>query len=233
MALRIEKTAFILIVSGVILAAQDLTFSVRHNHLHKYGVGTLTFTENTIQWEEPGKSHEHSQLWTYEQIQRLELAQDQVRIVTYEDIRWQVGRDRAFLFDHIPADLASRVYPFLIAKLDQRFQAHVYDPSIEPIYETPAKLLLGRAGSNGVLKIGPDRITFNGGDRGQSRTWRYSDITIFSNAGPFDLTLATLEGENRIQLKRPLPEATYTDLWRRISESNGLTTYNAQVAHAH
>ena len=156
-----------------------------------------------------------------------------MRLVTYEDIHWQLGRDRAFLFDHLPPDLASRVYPFLIAKLDQRFLAHVPDPSVEPIYETPSKLLLGRAGSNGILKIGLDRITFNGGDRGESRTWRYSDITTVSSANPFDLTLATLECENRIQLKRALPEATYNELWRRISEANGLKTYNAQVAHAH
>jgi hypothetical protein len=82
--------------------------------------------------------------------------------------------------------------------------------------------------------LGPAHVVFDGGERGESRTWRYSDITNVASAGPFDLTISTIEGENRIQLKQPLAGARFDDLWQRISEANGLKIYPEQLAnHAH
>ena len=232
MALRSQKTACLILLSLGTAAAQDLTFSARHRHLHKGGGGTIVFTEEGVSWQETAK-REHSREWKYPEIQRLELAPDHVRIVTYEDIGWQFGRDREYVFDKVPEDLAGRLYPILIAKLDQRFFAHVADPSVTPLYEMPAKLLLGRAGSNGVLKIGADRIAFDGGEYGASRAWRYGDIANVSSAGPFELTLSTLEGENRLALKQALTGDRYNEIWRRITEANGLRTYAAEAAHPH
>ena len=195
------------------------------------GEGTLTVSADSIRWTESGKKAGHSRTWKYEDIQRLELAPARIRVQTYEDNRREFGRDRVYTFDHLPADAAGRVYAVLSPKLDQRFVAHVPGQVASPIYETPAKLLHGRYGANGVLKIGTDGIAFAAA--GESRAWRYSDIDSISSAGAFELTLNTIEGENRFQLKQPLARDRYDDLWRRLSEAKGLTIYQSQLESHH
>src|ERR1019366_5447240 len=187
MAFR-TQTAILIILFGSHFAAsaQDLSFPVRHDHLHKGGEGVLTFTEEVVRWEE-NKKPEHSRSWRYAEIQRLELAPGHIRILTYEDIGWQLGRDRAYRFDHLPSELASRVHPFLTARLDQRYLAHLADPSVNPVWEVPAKLLLGRSGSNGRLKVADNQIVFDGGEPGESRTWKLSDVTNVNSSDPFEL----------------------------------------------
>jgi hypothetical protein len=212
--------------------AADLSFVVRHHHLHKGGAGTLTFTEEIVRWEENTKP-EHSRSWRYAEIQRLELAPSHVRILTYEDVGWQLGRDREYVFDQLPAELATRVHPFLAARLDQRYLAHVADRSAMPTWAAPAKLLLGRGGSNGDLRVADGQIVFDGGERGESRTWKWSDITNVNSPDPFELTITTIEGENRVQLKAALPEDRYQELWRTMSQFQGLKVFQSSAAHQH
>jgi hypothetical protein len=50
---------------------------------------------------------------------------------------------------------------------------------------------------------------------------------------PFELVFSTIEGEQRFALKQALPEDRYNQIWRRISEFNGLKVYGTQAAHAH
>src|SRR5579862_8609761 len=198
MALRIKETTCLILLSAGLAGAQELTFTVRHQHWHKGASGTLSFDQEGVQWDEFGKKPDHSRRWKYADIQRLELAPDHVRVQTYEDVGWEFGRDREYFFDRLPRDLAARVYPFLIVKLDQRFAAHVADPRVVPLFEMPAKFLVSRSGSIGSLKIGADQIVFDGGEQGESRSWRYADISNVSSSDPFDLTFATIEGENRL-----------------------------------
>ena len=232
MAFR-TQTATLLIFFGAHLArAQDLSFPVRHDHLHKGGEGILTFTEEIVRWEE-NKKPEHSRSWRYAEIQRLELARGHVHILTYEDVGWQFGRDREYRFDHLPAELPTRLHPFLTAHMGQRYLAHLADPSVTPVWEVPAKLLLGRSGSNGRLKVAAAQIVFDGGERGESRTWKVSDITNVNSSGPFELTFTTIEGENRLQLKDPLNEDRYQDLWQTVSQFHGLKVFQSTTVHEH
>ena len=121
MALRIEKTACLILLGLAIASGEDLVFTARHRHLHKGGPGSLSFTETGVRWEET-KERDHCFDWKYSDLQRLELWPDHVHIVTYDDIDWQLGRDREYEFDKLPPDLAARVYPLLITRMDQRFQ---------------------------------------------------------------------------------------------------------------
>ena len=220
-------------LSAAMAGAQQLTFSVRHQHWHRGASGALSLDEEGVRWEESGKKAGHSRQWRYADIQRLELAADRVHIQTYEDIGWEFGRDREYCFDRLPKDFVARVYPFLIAKLDQRFVVHVADPGVRPFSEMPAKLLLGRSGSSGVLKVAADQIVFDGGEHGESRSWRYTDISNVSSSAPFDLTVTTIEGETRLQLKQAMTEDRFNELWRRISEANGLRMFASGNEHFH
>ena len=232
MAFRSQAATLLILFGATLVHSQDLSFTVRHDHLHKGGQGILTFKQDTVSWEEQ-KKPEHSRTWQYAEIQRLELAPDHVRILTYEDVRWQLGRDREYRFDDLPKDLAARVHPFLTARLDQRYLAHLADPSVTPVWDVPAKLLLGRSGSNGKLKVAADQIVFDGGMNGESRTWKLSDVTNVNSSDPFELTISTIEGENRIQLKAALGEDRYQGLWLRISQYHGLKVFGAAAVHQH
>jgi len=233
MAFRTQTATFIVLIASQFAApAQNLAFPVRHEHLHKGGEGILTFTDEIVRWEE-NKKPEHSRSWRYAEIQRLELAPGHVRILTYEDVGWQLGRDREFRFDHLPPDLAARVHPFLTARLDQRYLAHVADSSQKPVWELPAKPLLGRSGSNGSLKVAANQIVFDGGEHGESRTWKFSDVTNVNSSDPFELTITTIEGANRVQLKAALAEDRYQELWRTISQCHGLNVFQSKAVHEH
>jgi hypothetical protein len=119
----------------------------------------------------------------------------------------------------------------LSARLDQRFVAEVPDRVPNLLWSAPAKMLRGRLGSNGDLRVGADRIVFESSK--DSRTWRYSDILAIASESPFELTITTLDRETRIQLKQDLPEERYNDLWRRISEANGLHVFHSSLENHH
>jgi hypothetical protein len=232
MAFRSQTATLLILFGANFVCAQELHFRVRHEHLHKGGEGILSFTEEIVRWEED-KKPEHSRSWRYAEIQQLELAPGHVRVLTYEDVHWQFGRDREYRFDHLPTELAARVHPFLTARMDQRYLAHLADPSATAVWDVPAKLLLGRSGSNGRLKVGADQILFDGGEGGESRTWKLSDVTDVNSSDPFELTISTIEGENRVQLKAALTEDRYQELWRRVSQFHGLKVFESTAVHEH
>jgi hypothetical protein len=236
MAFRIETAtrgliAFALIAGGV--AAQPVTIAVRHKHLHGSASGTLTFTEAGLRFDEPGKHESHSRSWDYKDIQQMDLSLTEIRVRTYEDVRWQLGRDLAYTFDRIAAGETAKLFPFLNSRLDQRFIARLPEAAAAPFWQASAKLLHRTRGVNGELKFGTDRIVFEGAGEHASRTWRYTDVQNLSSSGPFDLSLSSLDGETRFQLKQALPEDRYNDLWHRIMEANGLKVFQSQLESHH
>jgi len=197
-------------------------------------MGTLHITLDSISFDEPGKKQEHSREWRYTEIQQLSLSATTLRILTYEDQKWQFGRDRDYIFDHLPEDLPKTLYPMLAAKLDQRFIAALADAAIRPLWRMGTKLRHGLDGSEGVLLVGDDRIVYQTEAPGESRTWRLVDIENISMSGPFDLSITTLERseyrhasptEFRFQLKEPLAENRYNELWRKLQEFKSRTAF--------
>lgn len=153
-------------------------------------------------------------------------------IVTYRDRKWFLGVDREFEFFLTGKDqsLAS-AYEFLKDKLDQRFVAAVADPKTLAAWELPVKLLGTVQGSEGVLRVGEDRIVYKTEKKGQSRTWRLADIENVSTSGLFQLTLTTYEravthyGSMKsfnFQLKQKLDASRIDLLWKRLNRDKGL-----------
>ena len=214
MALRSEKAACIVALAVLPLAAQEFRYEVRHDHLVKSGRGVLVFDDAGVAYSEA----KHKFQWPWREIQRLELAPRQVRVLTYQDSRWRLGKDREFRFELVDRGGAdfSQVYAHLRDRLDQRLVAALPDEAVAPLFEIPAKRLGTVAGSQGTLLFGADRIVFRTPRRNESRTWRYRDIDNLSTTGPFELTLTTYEGIFRFQLKERLEEARYNDLWSKI-----------------
>jgi len=73
----------------------------------------------------------------------------------------------------------------------------------------------------GAIAFGADAIVYSTKTPGESRTWRYSDIDTVSSSGLFELTVTTLEKTFHFQLKQPLAEARYDELWIGLQRKNG------------
>lgn len=227
-----RSTAWLMLASGAVLCAQDLKFSVRHDHLRNSGEGTVTFSAAGISFEETAGNQGHLRQWKYGDIERLELSLERIRITTSEDVRWQLNRDRDYVFTHLPKDMAAQLYPFLAARLDERFIARFADASVSPLWAAEVKLLRG-GGIGGKLKIGADRIVFDSVKPADSRTWRYLDIQLVAREDPFHLSITSVDGTTRFQLKEALSKDRYNLLWRGVAKSSGMRPVHSSVEIHH
>lgn len=203
-------------------AAAGQSYNVEHKHLRHGAPGVLQIDRNSISFQESGKGAKHSHSWKYDDIQELTLGPDTMRIQSYEDNRLELGRDRVYLFDKLPASLTSDWYPVFRTQLDRRFVAALADDQVKPLWQKPAKLIHGRSGSQGIVLVGTGAIVYKSAQAGESRSWRIHDIDNVSSAGPFDLAITTNEREFRFQLKQELVDADFQELWIRINENHGL-----------
>jgi len=220
MALRIEKAIGMILSLALapILMAQPFELRARHDHLWKGCAGSVRIDGEGISYSgKPG----HEWTWKWQDVQRFELSPSRLRVVTYTDNRWELGRDREYRFDLSPGQTVDAAYAFLDDRLDQRFVAQFADPKVQPLWEVPAKRLARVRGSEGTLLVGEDRIVYSTAAPGQSMTWRHADINNLSSSGPFALSLATLREEFNFQLKQPLDETRFDSLWRRINRTKG------------
>ena len=241
MAFRSKAKIGALLILGLspsLFAAEPLAFEVRYRHLRHGAVGALRVEDDRITFEEGGKHKTHSRQWRFENIQQLTLSPGVLRILTYEDSWLKFGHDREFVFDRLPEDLARKLYPVFSRRLDQRFVAALANDRVKTLWDVSAKLLHWAGGSNGAIVIGADLVVYQTESPEQSRTWRSKDIDMVSSSGPFDLTITTFElaGSNyaghkdfHFALKRPLAEAEYDGLWRRVNQAKGLQILNSST----
>ena len=205
--------------SGLILAAlwgQCEQFPMRHEHLRKGCAGTLTVDAQGVRFTGAQK---HAWAWNFQDIQQLTLSPGSIRILTYKDSKLRLGADREYHFTgKVPAQA---LYALLRDRMDQRLVAAVPRASGLPGFSVPVKHLGRIMGSEGELSFGADTIAYSTPATDASRTWRYTDIDTISSSGPFQLTLTTLEKAFNFQLKQPITEARYNELWLQIERKNG------------
>lgn len=204
--------------------AQPFRFEVRHERLLKDHAGVVTFDDNGVQFQ--------NTRWGYGDLRQVWLSPEKLVLVTYQDRKWLLGIDREFEFyltGNTPPVQAA--YDFLKTKLDQRFVAALAEPSFQPEWEIPVKLLGTLQGSEGRLRVGDDRLIYETARRGQSRTWRLEDIENVTSTGPFEITLTTHEraiaqyGGMRafhFQTKQRVDPKRIDALWKRLNRDQGL-----------
>lgn len=223
--MAICKTATSLIVSAWI-AASAAQFPMRHQHLRKGCDGVMTVDDEGVRFE---GARGHAWHWKYTDIQELHLEQNRIRILSYEDSKWRLGADREYEFTGKPPyESLFQVWKDI---MDQRFVAALPSlANVEGAVAIPAKHLRRASGSEGLLAFGEDSVAYSSSAPGESRTWRYSDIESISSSGPFQLTITTFErarsnyGDRKgfnFQLKQPITEARYNELWLNIERKSG------------
>jgi hypothetical protein len=213
--MAIGKTTGCLILTFA-ACASAAQFSVRHEHWRHGCEGILKVDETGVSFEGP-KGHAWS--WKLQEIQELRLAPRSIHILTYKDSKLRLGADQGYSFTgNFPAE---DLHALLRDRMDQRLVAEVGHAPTNPAFSIPVKHLGRIAGSEGTLAFTADAIVYDSPARNQSRTWRYSDIDAISSSGRFQLTITTPEKGFNFQLKQPITEARYNELWLQIEKKNG------------
>jgi hypothetical protein len=216
----LREAAIGLILVGAVWG-EEFRVPAKHDHWRKFCSGTLVVNGEGVSYKGRG---EHAWNWTFQEIEQLTLGEKRIVVLSYQDVKWKLGADREFVFD---VDTPAGLYEFLRGRLDQRFVAALADGDVKPLWQLPAKRLSALGGASGTLVAGEDRIVFRGAGGKESRTWRYSDIENISRSGPFDLSIVSFERSRahygsrkgfQFQLKEPLSEARYDELWRRLNK---------------
>ncbi len=234
MEFRIEKTVICLMLA-MPMFAQD--FAARHEHGKGFCRGSVKITPETVSYkqfvtEQQAKVKDasrklHNFEWKMQDIEQLEISPGSLRVTTYDDRMSRMGADR----EHTFTGEFDRAYLRLKDSADQRLVVRLADEQVQPLWSMPVKQLGRIKGTEGELIFGADRIVYKTGAKDASRTWRYTDIDNISTSGPFQLTITTFErakthyGSRKgfnFQLKQPLEEARYDDLWRRLNQKKGL-----------
>jgi hypothetical protein len=216
------KTAGCLIVAAALASAVE--FPVRHEHFRKGCDGLMTVDESGVRFAGKGSDRWS---WKYDDIEELKLEPQKIRIVTYKDNSLRLGADRSFEFTgSLPVEELYRLWK---VRMDQRFVAALSEPEGDD-FSMAVKHLKRISGSQGTLSVHDDLVVYTTPADGESRTWRFSDIDNISSSGPFQLTITTFErawshyGDRKgfnFQLKEPLTETRYNQLWLEIEKKNG------------
>ena len=232
MAFRTEtRVGLALLLAAV---AHGASYAVRHDHVRNGSAGALVITDAGISFQEAGKHADHSRQWRWTDIQQLTLSSDELRILTYEDAKWKLGRDREYVFEELPDGLATASVPVLRAHLQGRF-VEALAQKFTSTWQAEAKLQRKFSGADGVIIAAADQIVFQAKRPDESRTWRIADIDSITSSGPYDLTITTYErarlsradrSEFHFQLKERLPQDRYNALWRRVNEAKGWKDLN-------
>lgn len=221
--MRSAVSAFALFfVISAPLAAQ--TLRVRHDHDPWGGCeGTLEITTDGIRYT-PDEG-DHGRDWAWLDIQSVDRrSPERFSVLTYEDLSWHLGLDRAFDFTVLPGgdSLSDALFERIRNNVPRPVTDRVPMP-LDPEYQLPVKHLHLLGGCEGTLMFSRDWVVYATDDENDARTWRRSEIASVWSSNPYELELRVLEEDRRafdkvkrfsFQLKEPI-DADYYEKLRR------------------
>lgn len=200
-------------------AEPEFSFEARHQRLFRNDEGRLEVTRSGIAYRSH-KAEDRSRVWSFEEIQELKLESSRrIRILTYEDVAWQLNRDRAFTFELVDGEVSAELIAFVEERLPTPLVTAVFDRPKEFSARIPAKHghALG-GGCDGEILFAEDFLIFESSRPDHSRRWRLDQLEDVGSASEFDLRITVREGDFHFQLKRPLDRKRFESLWRSIHE---------------
>jgi hypothetical protein len=206
-------------------SGQSFEFPAECERMFRNHRGTLVITPDGIEYRTSRKNESRS--WRYTDIQQIKIeSPTELEILTYEDQRRMLGRDRIFRFRLLEGKITPALSALLVAKAARPVVTSVAPaPNGEPRFETAVKHLHAFGGCEGALKIYPDRVAFESTNTGaHSRYWRYSDIQGLGHPSRYRFEITTFEdkfgGPAKVydfQLKEDLPAPAYDYVWVRVN----------------
>jgi hypothetical protein len=207
--------------------AGEIKLKVKHDHGLGNCQGTLTFGENTVAYETANKKH--SRIWKYQDIQQIGLLGPKtLAILTYEDRKIELGKDRTFNFNVLEGIVNESLLAFLETRVTRPLVSGIMPAGLPAKFSIPVKHLKGWGGTQGTLEITDEYIAYQSTIRDDSRIWRYENINSIGSTGSFELRLTTMErvhGEHGslkdfvFDLKERLKEEAYDFIWWKVNGS--------------
>jgi hypothetical protein len=218
-------------------------YQVAHDHALGEGQGELRVTESGVEFKGDGKDEDrHSRHWRDEDIKRLEIKRNELRVVVYEAARIpvvprkapftdgkavRVGAEREYLFRLRAGEITPEVARALLSRFKRPVSTslipHEEEEAGAPVFEIPVFHRHRAGGESGTLRVYEQGVVFDAEAAGHSRFWRYSDIRDIGHLGRYQFEIATYEGQFLtsgksyvFDLKRPLTEAEYESLWAKV-----------------
>lgn len=225
-----KRVLFIIVIATFFAskpaAAQSIELSVEHEHTLRNCRGTLTITQEKIGYKTNHK--EDSRTWTYAELKQIKVESPRrIELVSYEDQKRMIGRDRIFKFKVLKGEISPETSALLMARATRPVVTSVMPKNDEaPVFEVPVKHLHRFGGCLGTLIIYPDRVVFESKDMPlDSRYWRYGDIQNFSQSERFRFEIVSFENKfggpkaYNFQLREGLPTTVYDYVWARVYPS--------------
>lgn len=201
----------------VLAQSQSVSFSVRHEHRLGQCNGTLRIEGKGVTFE---TSHrKHARVWSFSDIRQLEiLSRTRLAVHIY-------GKPETFNFGLREGELTVDTYRLLSDRIERGVTSRVLFLGTEFAFELPAKHRHRLGGCEGVLRIAGIEIIYTTENAKDTRIWRIRDIRSFGTMAPYDLRLSTEKETFTFDLKEPLSQKLYDDLWQKI--------YGPQFAPVH
>ncbi len=206
------------------LAAQ--TFDVVHKKpLWPDGHGRIEISEEGVAFE--AQERENSRRWTYTDIQHFDrISTKEFVILSYEDQKWKLGRDRAFHFVLTSGELSDEVMRKITMHFGKPVTERVIGDVAAPHDELPAKHLHSFGGCEGRLIFTDDTVIYATDRAKDAREWRLGrDVQAISSINPYQVELRVFENNRRefsrsrvykFALKQPLKPEFYRDLKHKL-----------------
>ncbi|KAF0215899.1 MAG: hypothetical protein FD167_5195 [bacterium] len=209
--------------------AQEFKYQVEEERLLKDRGGELIISIDQIEFR--AKEEKNSLKWNYHEIELVQLdSPTEIKIWSYHDQAWILGRDKRFTFKVTAPLLDKYLIDFLRSRLERPFVISFSEDKQETsIAEIAVKHFHRMGGCQGILKIYSDHLDFTTSSGQDSRSWLWKEIKSINRSGEWELEVLTYEnmvgGSKRsyhFALKTPLAEQVYEQIWQKIYPSTAL-----------
>lgn len=186
--------------------------SARLHHGLRTTPGTLMFNEAGVHFR-PLKGE--SLNWTFPEIQTFYLTPHELGVRSYVNRGWHLPGVKTFRFT-IASAVPPRVAAELATRVGKPSRNADPDPNVPGFGTIPARHPAVLGGSNGVLRFHLDGINYVAVPGSDSRTWRWEDIQTLAHPDPYHLTVGGYRETYRFELKQPMSEALFDQLWDSV-----------------
>lgn len=213
-----KKLALLILVAASCFAQSEFE-AVRKNALWPDQHGTLRVDDTGVSFAPDGEPAQE-RFWAYEDIQHFDrLTLTEFVLLSYEDVWWQLGRDRSYRFVLSTGEISDELYQRIAEQMDKPATNRVV--RVPDIVEQaiPVKNLTMLGGSEGTLYLFKGRIVYLTEAPEKSREWLLSrDLDSVWSSDPYRLEIQAFEGNPgsfrkptvyRFALKKPLDREVY------------------------
>ena len=213
------------------LAVAQATFEVIHKkRFWRDGRGEIVISAEGIAFR--AAEEKNSRRWAYSDIQYFDrVSEREFVILTYEDEKWKLGRDRQLRFVVTSGKLSDAVFASISERLGRPVTDRVFRKPAEATFEVPVKHLHGFGGCEGMLVFAPETVSYSTEHVKDARVWRLGrDVESVWSSSPYHLELHVYDNNRRefrrtrvykFDLKRALDPARYRDLKLRLYDLAG------------